>query len=147
MSTKYKFNDQESLYFVSFSVVNWIDLFIRNEYKEIMLDSWKHCQAKKGLEIYGWCMMTSHIYRIIGTNGDKLENIMRDMKKHTSTALKQAIKEHPTESRREWMLWMMERAGRKNSQNSEFQLWQQGNHPIESFNHKILHQKLDYMQL
>ena len=66
MSTKYKFRDQEQLYFVSFSVVNWIDLFIRKEYKEIILDSWKHCQANKGLEIYGWCIMTSHIHMTIG---------------------------------------------------------------------------------
>jgi REP element-mobilizing transposase RayT len=61
MSTKYKFRDQGKLYFVSFSVVNWIDLFIRNEYKNIILESWKHCQKYKGLEIYGWCIMSSHI--------------------------------------------------------------------------------------
>ena len=145
MSTKYKFRDQDKLYFVSFSVVNWIDLFIRNEYKNIILDSWKHCQKHKGLEIYGWCIMSSHIHMIIGTHGEKLENIMRDMKKHTSTALKQAIKDHPAESRREWMLWMMGRAGKKNGQNLEFQLWQQNNHPIELFEAKILHQKLDYI--
>jgi hypothetical protein len=101
MSTKYKFRDQDKLYFVSFSVVNWIDLFIRNEYKNIILESWKHCQKYKGLEIYGWCIMSSHIHMVIGTHGEKLENIMRDMKKHTSTALKQAIKDHPAESRRE----------------------------------------------
>jgi len=47
MSTKYKFRDQDKLYFVSFAVVNGIDLFIRNEYKYIMPDSWKHCQQKK----------------------------------------------------------------------------------------------------
>ena len=35
------------------------------------------------------------------------KNIMRDMKKHTSLALKQAIKQHPQESRREWLLWMV----------------------------------------
>jgi putative transposase len=70
---------------------------------------------------------------------------MRDMKKHTSAALKTAIKNHPGESRREWMLWMMERAGTKNSQNINFQLWQQDNHPIELFDQKILHQKLDYI--
>src|ERR1700676_985383 len=131
MSTKYKFRNQDQLHFVSFSVVYWIDLFIRNEYKEILLDSWKHCQAEKGLEIYGWCVMSSHIHMIIGTHGEKLENIMRDMKKHTSTALKEAIQSHPVESRKEWMLWMMERAGKKNSQNLNFQLWQQDNHPIE----------------
>ena len=145
MSGGYKFRDQDELYLISFAVVNWIDLFIRNEYRQIMLDSWKHCQSNKGLEIYGWCIMTSHVHMIIGTQGDKLENIMRDMKKHTSVTLKEAIKLHPGESRREWMLWMMERAGKKNSQNTNFQLWQQDNHPIELFDHKILHQKLDYI--
>ncbi|WP_259069340.1 hypothetical protein HDF24_13980 [Mucilaginibacter sp. X4EP1] len=50
-----------------------------------------------------------------------------------------------SESRKEWMLWMMERAGKKNSQNLSFQLWQQDNHPIELFDPKILHQKLDYI--
>ena len=89
--------------------------------------------------------MSSHIHMIMGTRGDKLENIMRDMKKHTSTALKEAIKQHPGESRRKCMLWMMERAGKKNSQNLEFQLWQQDNHPIELFDQKILQQKLDYI--
>jgi REP element-mobilizing transposase RayT len=145
MSSKYKFRDQDDLYFVTFSVVNWIDLFIRNEYKEIMLESWTHCQENKGLEIYAWCIMTSHIHMVIGTHGSKLEEIMRDMKKHTYITLKKAIQTHPGESRREWLLWMMERAGRKNSQNINFQLWQQDNHPIALYDVKILHQKLDYI--
>jgi putative transposase len=125
--------------------VNWIDLFIRNEYKEIVINSWKHCQAHKELEVYGWCIMTSHIHMIIGTHGEKLENIMRDMKKHTSIQLKNAIQQHPGESRKEWMLWMMERVGKKNSQNTDFQLWQQDNHPIELTSYQMMHQKLDYI--
>ncbi len=145
MSNKYKFRDQQKLYFVTFAVVGWIDLFIRNEYKEIMLESWRHCQAKKGLEIYGWCIMTSHIHMIVGTHGENLEDIMRDMKKHTSIALKNAIKKHPAESRKEWIIFLMEKAGKKNSQNIDFQLWQQDNHPIELYDGRILHQKLDYL--
>jgi len=50
MSTKYKFHKQESLYFISFAIVGWIDLFIRNEYKQILLDSWQYCQKHKGLQ-------------------------------------------------------------------------------------------------
>ena len=65
--------------------------------------------------------MSSHIHMIVGTHGDNLENIMRDMKKHTSVALKVAIELHPAESRKEWMLWMMKRAGKNNSQNGGFQ--------------------------
>ena len=51
MSTKYKFRDQQQIYFVTFTVVYWIDVFIRNDYKEILLDSWRHCIKEKGLEI------------------------------------------------------------------------------------------------
>jgi hypothetical protein len=82
--------------------------------------------------------MTSHIHMIISSRGEKLEDIMREMKKHTSAALKTAIKNHPGESRREWMLWMMERSGQKNGQNLNFQLWQQDNHPILLFDQKII---------
>ena len=52
MSRKYKFGDHDKLYFISFAVVYWIDLFIRNEYKEIMVESWRFCQQEKDLEIY-----------------------------------------------------------------------------------------------
>jgi putative transposase len=145
MSTKYKFNKQDKLYFISFSIINWIDLFIRIEYKKIMLDSWEHCQKNKGLEIYGWCIMPSHIHMIIGTNKNNMEHIVRDMKRHTSQQLRAAIENNSQESRREWMLWMMHRAGKKNSNNEGFQLWQQDNHPIELSTHKMLHQKLDYI--
>ena len=31
------------------------------------------------------------------------------------------------------------------SKNQSYRLWQQDNHPIELFDHKILHQKLDYI--
>ena len=145
MSTKYKFAEPDELYFVSFAVINWIDLFIRDIYRSIMLDSWKYCMREKGLEIYGWVIMTSHVHLIISSHGDRLENIMRDMKRHTSVELKRAIKENEEESRREWMLSMMSEAGRANSQNVNFQLWQQANHPILLWNSKVAHQKLDYV--
>jgi REP element-mobilizing transposase RayT len=82
MSTKYKFHNQDQLYFITFAVVNWIDLFIRNEYKQILLDSWHFCSEKKGLEIYGWCIMTSHVHMIIGSQQEKMQDIVRDMYVH-----------------------------------------------------------------
>lgn len=73
MSRKYKFKDIDKLYFVTFAVVYWIDLFIREEYKKIVLDSWKYCIHNKGMELYGWCIMTSYIHMIIGSRADMLE--------------------------------------------------------------------------
>jgi hypothetical protein len=37
MSTKYKFEDQNKIYFVSFAVVDWIDVFVRPFYKDIFV--------------------------------------------------------------------------------------------------------------
>ena len=100
MSRRYKFHDQDRLYFVSYAVVNWIDLFTRNQYKDILLKSLKFCSEKKGLEIYAWVIMTNHVHLIIGTNGSKMEDILRDHKRHTSEELYKAIKTNTTESRR-----------------------------------------------
>ena len=131
MSRKYKFHDQDKLYFISFATVHWIDVFIREEYMQIIIESWKHCQKDKGLEIYGWSIMPSHVHMIIGSKKNKLEDIVRDMKKHTSSELRIAIKNNNFESRKEWIIWMMERAGKKNGNNKDWQFWQQHNNPIE----------------
>lgn len=89
--------------------------------------------------------MTSHVHMIIGTEKDDMQNIVRDMKRHTSIALHKAITEHSGESRKEWILKLMGMAGMANSNNSGFQLWRQDNHPIELSTAKMLHQRLNYI--
>ncbi|MDP4679028.1 MAG: hypothetical protein NWS46_01540 [Cyclobacteriaceae bacterium] len=67
--------------------------------------------------------------------------------------MKKEIAENPQESRKEWMLRMacptldagMERVGKKNSNNSSFQFWQQHKHPIELNTNDLMQQKLDYI--
>ena len=145
MGGKYKFWDSNSMYFISFATVNWIDLFTLNEYEDELIKSWQHCQQKKGLAIYAWCIMPSHIHMIISSKYKSLEDIVRDIKSHTSSLLKKLIKEHPQESRREWMVWMCERAGKKNSNNTDWQFWQQHNQPIEILNQQMFAEIVFYI--
>ena len=145
VSRAYKFRDNEKLYSVSFAVINWIDLFVRNEYKEVMIESWKYCQANKGLEICAWCIMPSHVHMIIGSESNPLENIMRDMKSFTSRKLRETIEQNQQESRKEWLMWMMERAGKSNPNNDDFQLWQQHNQPIELNTNEKMRERLEYV--
>ena len=145
MSRKYKFWDSNKMYFISFATVYWIDVFTRNEYKDELVNSFKYCQQKKGLEIYAWCIMPSHVHLIISSRDKPLQDIVRDLKSHTSVQLKKLIREHTQESRREWMVWMMERAGKKNSNNSNWQFWQQHNHPLEITNNKMYAETVLYI--
>ena len=150
MSRKYKIRDQQKLYFVTFTVIHWIDVFIRNEYRLIVVDSLKFCQANKGLEIYAYCIMPSHIHMIVGTSGLKnLEDIIRDLKSFTSRRIRKTLEDNNQvhESRKEWMLKMMYTAGRFNNNNIDFQFWQQHSHPIELNTNELMDQKLEYIHL
>ena len=145
VSRNYKIRDQSQLYFLSFATVNWIDVFIRPLYCEILIESLRFCIKQKGLEVYSWCIMSSHAHLIIGSNDKRIEDIVRDLKRHTSKEILKAIEANPQESRKDWMLWMFERAGKRNPNNKTYQFWQQNNHPIELFDNAIMEQKLDYI--
>jgi putative transposase len=150
MSRKYKISDQQKLHFITFTVIDWIDVFTRDEYRNIFVDSVKYCQANKGLEVYAWCIMPSHIHLIVGTISEfKLENTIRDLKSYTSRSIRKAIEDtnQVHESRREWLLKMMYKAGKYNSNNNDFQFWQQHYHPIELSSNEMIDQKLDYIHM
>lgn len=83
MSRNYKFHDQTKAYFISFATVYWLDVFIRPAYKDIMVDSMNYCVKDKGLIIYAWVIMSSHVQMIIGTKKEKIQDILSDLKKYT----------------------------------------------------------------
>jgi REP element-mobilizing transposase RayT len=145
MSRNYKIRDQNYPHFVSFALVlQWIDLFIRPAYRNILLDSLSYCQQQKGLILYAWCIMTNHVHLVMGTKKDPMENILLDFKSFTSRKLREKIQNSPQENRKEWILWMMKRAGTLNANNNDWQLWQQHNHPIELSSNKMIDQRVDY---
>lgn len=89
------------------TIVKWIDLFSRLVYRDIIVDSLNYCIEKKGLVVYSWVIMSSHIHLIVRVKDDfLLSDTLRDFKKYTSKELIKTIKAVP-ESRREWMLHEM----------------------------------------
>ena len=108
MTRKYAIRSQEEFYFVTFPVVYWLDVFIRDEYRNIFLESLRYCQKEKGLLVGAYCIMTSHVHLALGTSGDhKLEDIIRDLKSYTSRHIRKYMEHNPQESRKEWLLTMM----------------------------------------
>ena len=146
MSKAHKFHNPEGRYFVTFATVGWIDVFTRELYRNILIDSIKYCQQNKGLELYAWCLMTNHVHFICSAkSGFIMPDILRDMKKYTSKKLVDAIETNNHESRKEWMLAIFGNAGLYNSNNKEYQFWQQDNKPIELWSNETIEQKLNYI--
>jgi len=132
MSRNYKFYNPEGVYFISFAVVEWLDVFTRNEYKNIIIDSLHYCQKEKGMEIFAWCIMTSHIHLIFRSAGEqKPEFLIGDFKRVTSKAIVKAIIENPQEGRKEFLLEQFRKAGNSSSNVNQYQFWRHDNHPVE----------------
>jgi putative transposase len=135
------------IYFLTLTVVDWVDVFTRPVYRHILIDSLKHCQNEKGLEIYAWCLMSNHLHLIASAKeGFNLSDILRDFKKYTSKHIVVAIGKE-NESRREWMLNRFEYAGINDKKIKNYKFWQDGNEAKEIHTNHFLGQKLTYIHM
>jgi putative transposase len=141
----YKIRNQSAIHFVTFAVVEWVDVFTRKDYRDIILESIRFCQKEKGLLLHSWCIMSNHLHLIVSAKDSNLSDILRDFKKFTSKQIITAIENNPRESRKEWMLNIFRQQGSKNSRNSEYQFWRQDNQPQELYSAAFIFQKTNYI--
>lgn len=144
---RYTISDPNGVYFVTFTIVDWVDVFTRKVYKDIITDNLNFCIANKGLEVYAWCLMSNHLHAILrATEGHKLSAIIRDYKKYTSKKIAETISTE-NESRREWLLHRFEFAGKYDSRITHYKFWQEGNHAIALNPHHpaLWGQKINYI--
>jgi REP element-mobilizing transposase RayT len=145
MSDKYKIWDDSKAYYLTLTIVDWVDVFTRKNHKLLIIDSLKYCQAKKGLIIFAYCLMSNHLHLIARSESEfSLSDILRDFKKFTSKAIvKQIIEE--SESRRLWMLELFRKAGENLKGIKNYKVWQDGNHAEMIQSNKFFDEKLEYI--
>lgn len=134
-------------YFLTFTIVGWIDIFTRKVCCDIVVDSLKYCQRNKSLEIYAYVIMPSHIHFIGRREHGEMSDLIRDFKSHTAKEIIRFVSEDSRESRKEWLLHMFRYHAKYQKQNKEFQVWQKTNHPIELFSNAVIDQKIEYIHL
>ena len=144
MSEKYK-THSDGLYFVSFSVVGWMDVFTRRKYQDILTESIGYCQKNKNLKIHCYCIMPSHVHFISYSENGELSDILRDLKSFTARTIIKAIEENQQESRKEWMLAQFRYYGKISPQQQSLQFWKHDNHPFFLYTNKMIQQKVDYI--
>lgn len=132
-------------YFLTLTVVGWIDVFTRKNHRDAIIDSLKYCIQNKGLNVYAYCIMSNHLHLIVNCNEpNNLSDVIRDFKRHTVKKIIHQILNEP-ESRREWMLKQFEVEAESSKRNKSYKFWQVGNHAIELYREKFVWQKINYI--
>jgi REP element-mobilizing transposase RayT len=146
MKEGYVIRDQTLPHYITATVVDWIDVFTRQTYRDSIIESLDYCIKNKGMILYGYVIMSNHIHLIIQSQDGKLSDLIRDFKKFTAKDILEKIQVVP-ESRKEWMLERFKLAAEKHTRNKNYQFWQYGNHPEEIYTNKFMWSKLDYIHL
>lgn len=146
MQGGYKIRNQTLPHFITITVVDWVDIFTRKNYRDIIIECLDFCITNKSMVLYGYVIMSNHIHMIVQSDNGKLSDLLRDFKKFTATKIIEKIKSEP-ESRREWMLERFILATESHSRNKNYQFWQYGSHPEEIYSNKFMWSKMDYIHL
>jgi len=145
MSEKYKTSEPDRAYFVTFTIVEWLNVLADDEGKMIIINSLKHYQQSRGLTLYAYCIMPNHVHLIAQSNGKEfLSAVLRDLKKQTSKEIAGQLKNRD-DNESKIAIEIFANEGRRLKRISKYKVWQDGNHPILLYSNKFIQQKLDYI--
>jgi len=137
-------HDKAGMYFISFAVVDWMDVFVRHEYFQFLANCMSFHVKNKSMIIYAYCIMTSHVHLVFRDEAENPSKLLREFKSYSSKELRKMIESNPKESR-DWMLDKMREAAETKSSVKHYQFWQNHNKPIELFSNAVIDQKIDYI--
>jgi putative transposase len=133
------------VYFMTLTVCGWTDVFIRPEYRELIVQNLQFCSEQKGLEIYAFCLMTNHLHMIVGCPTGDLGKVVRAFKSFTGKELLSAIHQNPKESRKIWLQDRFAYFGRTLAKDTQQQFWDRENYPEEIRTESFFVQKENYI--
>jgi REP element-mobilizing transposase RayT len=146
MKEGYVIRNQTLPHFITATVVDCIDVFSRQLYRDCVIECLDFCIKNKGMVLYGYVIMSSHVHLIVQSDRGELSDLIRDFKKFIAKTILEKIQNSP-ESRKEWILERFKLAAEKHTRNKNYQFWQYGNHAEEILSNKFMWTKLDYIHL
>jgi len=138
---RYQISSDGAVYYVTFALVQWLPLFVREESCKIITDSLRYCIQNKGLLVGGYVIMPTHMHAVLADrdmNSERLIMTIDDFRKFTGrgladycdrsgpSAFKLALRDEATADRNR-------------------RVWQPSKHPEIVYSEKFLTTKVTYL--
>ncbi len=139
MRSRYQIINNSGVYFITSTIIEWIPVFTKREYFDIIVQSLSYCRQNKGLKLFAYVVMDNHVHFI--ASADKLSQIVKDFKSFTARGIIKTAKI----GGRKWLLNQFEYYKKKYKNDSEYQVWQEGFHPQMIMEEEVFRQKVEYI--
>jgi len=138
---KYRIVEGVGVYFVTFTVVEWLPVFTDEASCQIITDSLNFCHANKLLRIHAYVIMLTHLHAIlfdVEFDSARLKRTLDDFRKFTGRKLLDFCAQHRPAS-------FTEEFRKHAGQDRERRFWQPTQHPEGLTSDTFLKQKVDYI--
>jgi putative transposase len=138
---RYRIGPDAAVYFVTYSVVDWLPVFVSEAACKIITDSLNYCHNNKALNINAYVIMPTHIHAIVFDkefDSRRLEGTLIDFRKFTGRQLSDYCAEHMPHCFTELL-----RATAGDDRERRF--WQSSRHPVALESEKFWRQRFDYL--
>ena len=139
MRSRYRITEENRVYFLTSTVVEWIPAFLLPETRRVVVDALVYCRKEKGLHLYAYVIMENHLHLL--AEAPDLSRVMQSFKRHTAVRVMEVI----NNARQTWMLNQFAYYRKKYKEESRRQFWQEGSHPQLVTGMDMLRQKADYI--
>ncbi|ANE55124.1 REP-associated tyrosine transposase [Methylomonas sp. DH-1] len=137
--SRYRVLQNPSPHFMTATINHWLPLFTRPATVNIVLDSWRFLQRDSGFQLHGYVILENHLH-LIAASAD----LSRDMQRFKAYTAKKIIA-YLQQSGSARVLELLALLKRPHKTESEFQVWEEGNHPQLIETEAVMRQKLDYI--
>ncbi|MCX6120199.1 MAG: transposase [Ignavibacteriales bacterium] len=137
--SRYKIYDSQYPHFLTMTVVDWLPIFSNREVTDIILDSLRYLQEEKKAKLYAYVIMENHLHCVV--QSDELTKVIQSFKSYTA----RAIIDYFTERKNAGILRKLRQNKLSHKTESEYQVWQEGSHPVEITTDEMMHQKIEYI--
>lgn len=127
MTQKYPIVGPRGCYSLTLNTIDQVDIFIRPFFKQIIVESLNYFIEKKGLIVYGWCLMSNHLHLIVqARDGFDLFDLVSDFKTFTAKLILEHLKTE-SDTRRGWIMKKI----RKAALFDKLEVWENSDHPVQ----------------
>jgi len=137
--TRYRIYETEFPYFMTCTIVGWLPVFTRPDAVDLLVDSWRYLQQKRDFKLFGFVILENHLHLI--ASAPKLQTAMQSFKSFTARAVIDLLRKEAAHT----LLNQLRAHKLRHKIESDFQLWQEGNHPQQIQNDEMMWQKLEYI--
>ncbi len=137
---RYQVVQEYALYFVTFSVVEWLPVFVVEEPCCIVTDSLNFCHRHKHLRINAYVIMPTHLHAILfdeDFDANRLRQTLADLRKYTGRQLTDYCVSYMPAC---FASTLRDAAGK----DRQHRFWQAGTHPEALYTQAFWQQKSDY---